>query len=186
MHYIYTYTLSFYSCISPWVIPPIPPTCAKGSNCKKGIKIFLMKYWASTWQDVRKSLQLFFCFILARWVIFSNNTFAQSLEIQHSWIVKATSLSTGSAGLYNICKNVYESQTWWRIQLIVWFVYQIEHHFNGVYANRFNQAWHQFNNSPGCQSIYRGHDPQRDISWMAAASVTAGLLFLYQHTSKTI
>lgn len=77
MHYIYTCTLSFYSRISRWVIPPIPSTCAKGSNCEKGIKIFLIKYWASTWQDVRKSLLLFFCFILARWVIFSNNTFAQ-------------------------------------------------------------------------------------------------------------
>lgn len=110
-----------------------------------------MKYWASTWQDVRKSLQLFFCFILARWVIFSNNTFAQSVAIQRSWIVKATSLSTRSIGLYNICKDVYESQTWWQIQLTFLFVYYIEHHFNGVSANRLNQVWHQFNNSPGCR-----------------------------------
>lgn len=34
-------------------------TWAEGCYCKKSLKIFLIKYWASTWQDVRMIIPLF-------------------------------------------------------------------------------------------------------------------------------
>lgn len=92
VRYVCTCTLSLYLRLYPLATPPVSSTRAKGLNCTLGIKIVLIKYWSWTWQNVRKILLLFLCFILARWAMFSNNT----LRNQQQFNAVGQSPSAGS------------------------------------------------------------------------------------------